>query len=818
MSNALPNAYSPLIKLISVASACAAAATMGIAAAAPQQFVQGPTLGLRSNFSVRSIEEVALGDCDGDGHVDFIASVDTGTGGDHRLVARFGTGAGAFGSYEYLTSVAHNRTYHMSLADLDGNGFLDILIPEFPGGMIAWLPNLDGRSFGPKQVVHAGATNVRRARATDLDGDGDLDIVACGDDPGLKLFVVENLGGGTWSAPLVMIGATGGLIAYWIELFDCDGDGDEDFAVNLRNSNGTYRRVLVINEGSMTFATPAGIEVGVKASNSLRSSDIDGDGDLDLIAMSLGASGLSGDVLWHENVGGGVFRAEESILTTTSPGTIYPEDFDGDGLDDFAISSGNGVSWIPNQGGLTFGAEVSLSSDWSLFDKMDIVDVDGDGDADVVSHPSGYGAVWFRNTPLLSMEGTAPVGELLSPLDPLVNVTVNELVSGSLVPGGAMIIAETGFGSLEFPLVAVGGDQYQAELSGLECGQVISWQARATTLNGQPYESPTYRTWNVEDSAASLSFDMETDPGWTAGLPGDTATAGVWELVDPNGSDYAPGDDHSPSGTKCWVTQQEIVGNPNEQDVNDGFTSLLTGPIDVSASPNPHLAYWRWFAGYVDDRWTVEASDDGGASWLLIEEITPARHLGAGWERSTVRLADYVRTDGTIQFRFRVEDVGQPNTTEGALDDVEIISVDCGTIFTEFCSPAVPNVTGAPAVLRASGSVTAANNDLTLTTVGLGMGQFGYYVVGGTQAPNPGAGGGIGTVCVQAPLGRFLSQVQSSGSSGVIAIPVDLTALPTAPVTVVQPGETWHFQLWYRDLAPTGATSNFSNAVTLVFE
>jgi hypothetical protein len=52
---------------------------------------------------------------------------------------------------------------------------------------------------------------------------------------------------------------------------------------------------------------------------------------------------------------------------------------------------------------------------------------------------------------------------------------------------------------------------------------------------------------------------------------------------------------------------------------------------------------------------------------------------------------------------------------------------------------------------------------------------------------------------------------------GTATVDVDLGALPTNPPHAVLPGETWHFQCWYRDKNP-GPTSNTTDAVACKFE
>ena len=62
-------------------------------------------------------------------------------------------------------------------------------------------------------------------------------------------------------------------------------------------------------------------------------------------------------------------------------------------------------------------------------------------------------------------------------------------------------------------------------------------------------------------------------------------------------------------------------------------------------------------------------------------------------------------------------------------------------------------------------------------------------------------------------------QIQNSGAAGSIALPIDLTMHPTPNGLIsVLPGESWNFQLWYRDSVSGSATSNFSNGLQLTFQ
>lgn len=75
---------------------------------------------------------------------------------------------------------------------------------------------------------------------------------------------------------------------------------------------------------------------------------------------------------------------------------------------------------------------------------------------------------------------------------------------------------------------------------------------------------------------------------------------------------------------------------------------------------------------------------------------------------------------------------------------------------------------------------------------------------------------GEGWRCIGAPLARFAAQ--DSGASGVVALGPGVAAAAALNGPPIQPGQTWNFQVWYRDPgSPCGATSNVSNGYSVAF-
>ncbi|QDV06768.1 hypothetical protein Poly30_22830 [Planctomycetes bacterium Poly30] len=143
-----------------------------------------------------------------------------------------------------------------------------------------------------------------------------------------------------------------------------------------------------------------------------------------------------------------------------------------------------------------------------------------------------------------------------------------------------------------------------------------------------------------------------------------------------------------------------------------------------------------------------------------------------------------------------------------------------GGLGTQYCGPGVPNSTGNSGQIAASGSLVAAANDVTLTASDIPRFTFGFFITSQTQGFVMMPGGSQGNLCLSGAVGRYVGpgQIQNSGNSNEISLPLNLTQMPQPNGFVsALPGQTWNFQLWHRDSVGT-PTSNFTNGVSLTFQ
>ena len=295
-----------------------------------------------------------------------------------------------FGEAQTITTQADGARW-IDAADIDGDGFNDIIAANRFGSNVTWYKNVDaGESFVSNEIAFLNQTSM--VTHGDLDGDGDIDIVAS-TIPDQRIVWFENLDGqGNFSNQKIISSIA--LNAFFLLVEDIDADGDLDVM-----SGGDASRIewFENTDGLGNFGNAILID-SVPVSRSLAMEDLDNDGDLDLVSTSSGAI----NVWWFENIDGfGNFNAKQEIggIGLTATHTVLA-DFDNDGfIDVLAVYVAlDRVVWYKNIDGTgNFSSEINIS----LSDKASgvrAVDIDNDGDIDVLtSSPLNPFLKWYEN-------------------------------------------------------------------------------------------------------------------------------------------------------------------------------------------------------------------------------------------------------------------------------------------------------------------------------------------------------------------------------------------------------------------------------------
>lgn len=297
--------------------------------------------------------------------------------------------------------------------------------------------------------------------------------------------------------------------------------------------------------------------------------------------------------------------------------------------------------------------------------------------------------VWFVGDPAIDLDVLAVPTPVDSGGDSF-QVQITEAEAGVLVPGSARLVYDFGTGPQTSALVDLGAGLYEAVFPSLPCGATVEFYVTAESTDGLVWNAPDlgsegpYRAGIGAEEVVLGAFNMNAPAGWVGGQAGDTATTGQWTRVDPIGTEAQPEDDHTPgAGGRAWVTGQGSSGGSlGENDVDNGFTTLLTPNLDLSSSPGAQVSYYRWYDnganGVVDDVFDVDLSNNGGLSWVPVERIGPVEgDTSGGWVEFRFAIGAYLPPTSQVRLRFRARDEGSGSIVEAAIDDLTVFALEC---------------------------------------------------------------------------------------------------------------------------------------------
>jgi hypothetical protein len=250
---------------------------------------------------------------------------------------------------------------HAAMVDLDRDGIQDILVAvlgsrwpsDEPVGSVVWVRGDRDGGFTPLTLAE-GLGRVADAQAADFDGDGDLDVVAA-------VFGYLKIGGILYLenrttdparpefVPRTLDSRDG---AIHVPIADLNGDGRPDFVALISQEHEVIEAFLNAGSGAFTRQTIDTASHPAFSSNGIQLVDLDGDGDLDVLATN------------------------------------------GDVLDRRLLKPYQGIRWLENRGEYPF---VSHTLD-AIYGVSRAVagDLDGDGDLDIAATAFLPGGHWFR--------------------------------------------------------------------------------------------------------------------------------------------------------------------------------------------------------------------------------------------------------------------------------------------------------------------------------------------------------------------------------------------------------------------------------------
>lgn len=342
----------------------------------------------------------------------------------------------------------------VSFADIDNDADEDLLITGFNGEKTSKIYKNDGiGNFSLDTTATIEPVSDGTVSFEDIDNDGDLDLLITGSNNDnlsiAKIYLNDGLGNFSEKQNIGLDAVYSSAVAFE----DVDLDNDLDLLITGWTANNQSISKLYSNDGLGNFSEIQGLPFQAVRNGSVAFSDVDGDGDFDLLIAGL--SDITRITKLYINNGHGVFAESISAnFTGVQNGSVSFADLDGD-LDQDLIIIGLDNNFTPitqlyiNNGHGVFSVTTNFNLPGATDSSILLVDIDSDGDIDVLFNGDHDQSSRNYISKLFLNNGSATFTEI--PNSPFEGVKRGSISASDINQDGTLDILITGvspFGSI----------------------------------------------------------------------------------------------------------------------------------------------------------------------------------------------------------------------------------------------------------------------------------------------------------------------------------------------------------------------------------
>jgi subtilisin family serine protease len=174
-----------------------------------------------------------------------------------------------------------------------------------------------------------------------------------------------------------------------------------------------------------------------------------------------------------------------------------------------------------------------------------------------------------------------------------------------------------------------------------------------------------------------FSDNFETATGWTTNPNGtDTATTGVWERGDPQGTSYSGTTlqlGTTTSGVNDLVTGSLAGSSVGANDLDGGVTSIQSPLISLPSGGTLALSA-QWYLGHLNNATSADffriSVVSGSSTTTVFQQLGASTNRSGSWGTATANLSSFAGQ--SIRLLIQAADAGSGSLVEAGVDDVVI--------------------------------------------------------------------------------------------------------------------------------------------------